>query len=425
LKRFALIMMLLLLALPLTAQDDDPVISPELDANLDALEVTVSELRELDILEPVTRLFPTREEAAEFFITSFDDAFTQDVVLESTLFYRAFDFVEPDFDIESIYTDLVVSQIGGYYNTETQEMNTLLLSGEALSAELPILERIIYVHEFTHALQDQHFALDSMLADQEDEDVEADAALASLALVEGDATLMMQFYTQQLVQENPDAAAELLASTDLNVEEIPEGTPAILEAELTMPYLSGLGFVFALYSSGGWEAVDAAYDNPPQSTEQILHPLSYVNGDVPLVVSINAAEDALGAGWALTDSSRLGEFYLRQWLLLHLRNAMASAAAQGWGGDQYALYYNADADQLALVMATQWDALQEAEEFHAALLEFAEVRAAGGDMTTVDGYTCWAGADALCIGAVMADDAAVLFAKAPSIDVAVTLLSQQ
>ena len=74
----------------------------------------------------------------------------------------------------------------GFYDPDTQEMNTLLLSGDELGDELPPIERITYAHEYTHALQDQHFGLNDYL----DAIVEEpDATLAAMSLVEAPGTL--------------------------------------------------------------------------------------------------------------------------------------------------------------------------------------------------------------------------------------------
>ena len=51
------------------------------------------------------------------------------------------------------------------------------------------------------------------------------------------------------------------------------------------PYQQGLEFVMTLLDKGGYAAVDAAFKNPPVSTEQILHPDQYPN-DVPAQVGI-------------------------------------------------------------------------------------------------------------------------------------------
>jgi hypothetical protein len=47
--------------------------------------------------------------------------------------------------------------------------------------------------------------------------------------------------------------------------------PAILKEPLMFPYTAGLGLTLRDFAGGGFAAVDALYDNPPDSTEQVLH----------------------------------------------------------------------------------------------------------------------------------------------------------
>ena len=48
--------------------------------------------------------------------------------------------------------------------------------------------------------------------------------------------------------------------------------PRALRELLVFPYREGARFVAAVHGDGGWESVDAAYSDPPLSTEHILHP---------------------------------------------------------------------------------------------------------------------------------------------------------
>ena len=59
---------------------------------------------------------------------------------------------------------------------------------------LSFTDQITYVHEFTHALQDQYFDLNTLLSPQVEDN--PDQALAVTSLVEGDATASMTLYMQ-------------------------------------------------------------------------------------------------------------------------------------------------------------------------------------------------------------------------------------
>ncbi len=63
------------------------------------------------------------------------------------------------------------------------------------------------------------------------------------------------------------------------------------------PYYEGLLFVEYLYERGNWAEVNKAYENLPLSSEQILHPDKYIQGEQPIEVAPFALESALGEGW--------------------------------------------------------------------------------------------------------------------------------
>ena len=166
--------------------------------------------------------------------------------------------------------------------------------------ELGAYAELVYAHEYVHALQYGTYdigALEEAVKDNAD----ADRALTSL--IEGDASLVQQRYFQQHLASRRSEIVRTLDS-------LPEGpdVPAAVTDSLIFPYVAGPRFVAALYRSGGWEAVDRAFSNPPQSTEQILHPDKYFTEDAPLEVSLPELEAALGDGWESKQDDVAGEF---------------------------------------------------------------------------------------------------------------------
>jgi hypothetical protein len=126
---------------------------------------------------------------------------------------------------------------------------------------------------------------------------------------------------------------------------------------------------------GSWERLNQVYANPPESTEQILHPERYLEGDAPTLVTLDADAVAAaladgGSPWEPTYDNVLGEFQLGLWLKHHLGQGgkparMAEAAAEGWDGDR--LYAFERDGQLVAVQLSVWDSPQEAREFADAL----------------------------------------------------------
>jgi hypothetical protein len=372
--KYAMMCMVLLLMLaPVSAQGTttDYDLSDELQADIASIEDNTENLRGLQPLSDVTLRFPTREELSDYLRTTLASEMTDELVAQSQAFYAAFGFISADVDLMETILSLYEDQVAGFYDPEIDEMNVILMTGSQPDDELPLLDSIIYSHEYVHALQDQHFDLQALLEDVDPAE-NADAFLARQALAEGDATLIMNQYTEIAVEEDPlGSLVEILrVGAQTGNLTLPEGLPPILGEELTWPYLTGAAFVAELYERGGWDAVNAAYENPPQSTEQIYHPQRYFDGDMPVETSVDTETFD---GWEIATDGVFGEFYLRQYLGQYISPADVRQSATGWGGDAYVVYRQ-DTDDVPLFaweMTTLWDTETDADEFMQAMQDVA------------------------------------------------------
>lgn len=416
LKTWIVVALLLFSVSAAFAQSD--IISPELLEQIEQIEDFTSETRGLEELKPVERVFPSRQDAVDYVLNLYDEAFSDDEARRLSLLYQAFELLPPGTDYLTAYLDLLSAQLGGFYEPETEEMNVLLMSGDLPGDELPLLEQIVYAHEFTHALQDQHFGIDEV---QSAAGEKRDHQQAILSLIEGDATVVMNLYTQEIASENPlGTALQLLAQgIETNTLTIPPGTPPVIESELLSAYLDGSTFVAALLEEGGWDAVNAAYSNLPQSTEQILHPEKYLVGEAPMQVALAPVD--LDEEWETIWDDTMGEFYLREYLKTQLPRRDANRAAAGWGGDRYQVFYNEGVDQLAWVMRLEWDTADEAREFTAAYDDFLQERFE--ELTPGELFSCWN--DDRTTVCVYDDADSHVLASAPTLEMASALVKAQ
>jgi hypothetical protein len=289
----------------------------------------------------------------------------------------AFGFVPPGFDLGRFLPDLLSEQIGGFYDTE-REVLVLVegAAGRAGSGEDPSgggvrqMDEMVLVHELTHALDDQVFGL----PESADAGFLSDRTAARDALTEGDATLvMMDFMLGDRIEDSPHAGELLagLATAGASLPSGPEGdalarAPAYFRDTLLFSYFRGLAFCAELRQVGGQRLLDHAFaHDPPQSSEQILHPEKWHDRrDDPLAL---AWPDLAGdlPGWTKEVEGELGEFETRL-LLAQARGAEsgATAAAAGWGGDRFAVYRKGG--KTVLLWWTEWDTAADADEFAAA-----------------------------------------------------------
>src|SRR5688572_5561615 len=262
----------------------------------------------------------------------------------------------PGASIRQLTLDLQEGQVAGYYSPDKDQLFVVRRSGDDLGA----IERVTYAHEFNHQLQDQHFELDRFFEGAADE---TDGSLGRLALIEGDAvSVQATWMTDNLT---PRELGELMAvALGPGSLEALQRAPRYLRETSLFPYEDGFAFTNRLLAEGGYAAVDAAYTDPPESTEQVLHPDRYLQRETPDEVRIPTGVAAMvGAGWSEDGQDTLGELVLRIWLRegdVTLDDARSATA--GWGGDRLVLLRGPN-DAIAVGLVTAWDTPADALEF--------------------------------------------------------------
>lgn len=371
---------------------------------MDTIEGQVTRLRGLVPTQPVERVLMTQEQLYERMRQDSEEEFPPEEARDYALTLAAFDFLDPDIDMYDLLLRLYTEQIAGFYDPETEQIYVIADLG--LMGQM---ERLIYAHEFTHALQDQYFDLEALGIGDDDAEEKYDSEYLSAvqALVEGDARLMEQQFLQS--HYSPDELAGLMQES-LEVDTtMLDAVPNVLRESLFFPYEYGQMFVEALYEEGGWTAVDAAYANPPSSTEHILHPDRYLARDAPQLVSLPPLTDTLVAGWRQADEDIVGEYFTRLYLAQQIPQEDAEIAAEGWDGDRYAVHRRQADGALVMVLQTVWDTPSDAEEFVDAYVAYAEGRFGHPADVANGARLCWTGtADHLCLTWGLADTAIVL-----------------
>ncbi|MGZ3585682.1 MAG: hypothetical protein ACXVAE_07615 [Candidatus Limnocylindrales bacterium] len=357
-------------------------VDPAISAAIEQVEREVPPLRGL---QP-TAAVPERILSAQQLVAELEQRFREEnphaLLVAQGAFLARLGLLPAGTDLEALQLQLDGSQVIGFYDDKTKTLNVVQRGGT-----FGPLERSTVAHEYTHALQDQHFGLARLGTDDLSN---GDRAGARLALAEGDATLVMQDWTLRL--SAADQLQLLQQSSDPKQLALLASMPPYLVQQLLFPYQRGLAFVTALQAQGGWAAVDAAYARPPDSSSQILHPELYAAKVEPVTVDVGAPslvaalDRAAGSGWTASYQDTIGEFSLGQWLQ---RGAGADGAASvvGWRGDR-AVYLEGPGGHWYLVIRTTFDTGDAAARFHAAAEASVRGLAASSAVTTApDGRT--------------------------------------
>jgi hypothetical protein len=298
---------------------------------------------------------------------------------------KAFGLIAESMDLKTYYPELLTSQIAGFYDPHAKVLAVVDRPGGLLGKQVAAqfgaetarkMEDGLLVHELTHALQDQHFDLDRL----SDPDPLSDGGVARLALIEGDASLvMLDDLVQAPLEQLPEAQSvmgELLSAsggegapsgvTRLPGEKEMADAPAWFRETLLFSYARGAAFCLEVRRRGGQKLLDYAFAvDPPRSSEQILHPEKwYGHRDDPITILWPDLAGEL-PGYAKAAEGQLGEEGIRVLLRPVLKDdERVAAAAAGWGGDRFAVYQRSGKRLLAWI--ADWDTELAAGQFAAA-----------------------------------------------------------
>ncbi|MBA3877997.1 MAG: hypothetical protein C0498_13950, partial [Anaerolinea sp.] len=342
------------------APASSPTVPPDPLEVYRAIAADVVEIRGLAAPERTDPQVIDAETLRKNLEAEFDESNPEAQIQIAERVYKALGLLPEGASLRDIYLELQGSQVIGYYDPSADELFIVSRSGS-----LGPTERLTYAHEFTHELQDRRFDLESLGLEGVTD--EGDRGLAVLGLVEGDAvTVQGAWMTANL---SPAELAQVAAEAgDPEMLAVLARTPAILLETSLFPYQAGATFIATLLARGGYAAVDAAYGNPPASTEQVIHPEKYLAGEAPIDVGLPTdLARRFGEGWTVDAQDTLGELQLRVWLREGgLAGDVARTAVEGWGGDRVALLAAPGGAGDGVVIVTEWDTAADAAEFRTA-----------------------------------------------------------
>jgi hypothetical protein len=365
-----------------------PLLKEEEDALLDQVELEVVAVRDLLPLQPVTRWKVSRMQLRQRYADLFINEDWTEATHSLVIVYAAFDFMAPNTNLMALWEDDFSDWVAGFYRVDAKD---IFVVSDAYM--MGAMERAVFAHEYTHALQDQHFDLRSLGLYVTGEPEYSDRLLAAMALVEGDADLVQEMYIERYFSQ--EDALDMLNQI-LKRSYVWKDVPSVLGEVSMFPYEKGIEFTRALFKEGGWRMVNQAYTDPPVSTEQILHPERYLASDQPVRVSLPQFK-SLDGDWRVVYDDVAGEFLLRLYLGNRLTADEAYVAAEGWGGDHCVVYYNDTTGDISMVLSVVWDTPADAQEFRDAYTRYAEARFGYKAKQTALGVSCWQGLDVVCL----------------------------
>ncbi len=313
---------------------------------VDSLAPAVEKAAHLKFRSPPRAAVRSRDQVRAYILAKLDQELPAEKARGLQATYRLLGLLPDSLDLRTVMLELFAEQVVGYYEPDS---TTLFVVAKAD----PELLRLTVSHELVHALQHQYLALDSIMRQTGN----SDRLLAAQSILEGQATLtgLQVMVPEQNLFAMPEfweTYREQLRSQQTKMPVFSK-SPRILRESIIFPYLAGADF---LRWWQGSELRDTLPYGPrmPVSTEQIMHPYRYGQGDQPVALRFTAPEPDI------LYEDVMGEFDLRV-LAADLANSAANAdiatpLALGWGGDRFRVYGSPHG--AAMVWYITWDDAQ-------------------------------------------------------------------
>ncbi|MGO9589569.1 MAG: hypothetical protein ACLP3K_05915 [Candidatus Acidiferrales bacterium] len=361
-KRLAVLAALIVFALAVAARQSTPPVSaapdalsppsppaqvaptpnPEFLQAADEVLEQMSQILHLPILEPLKKSLRSKQEIRDYLIREENEDKDESQRYADRKALEAFGLIPKDFPLDSFMLKVLTDQVAGLYDPKGKEFYIA-------DWIKPDEQREVMSHELTHALEDQSFHIDPWIKAARPND---DAEMARDAVSEGTAMAAMVDYALRDdkvgVRELPDITLLMRNSALQQMDEDPNlvKAPTYIRDGLLFPYLSGASFAQQfLKAHSGWSDLNLIFQNPPVSTQQIMHPDLYLKGVAPLKITLPEWKGVVPSDWKLLEENVMGEFGLEEILKQFIGAERADALSPAWTGDRYAVFEDAKTKQ--------------------------------------------------------------------------------
>lgn len=327
----------------------------------DQVMAEMSKILDLPIRTPLKKSLRSKEQIRAYLIQEEKDDRTDAQRYADDKALEAFGLIPKGFPLDAFMLDVMTDQVAGLYDPKAKEF--YIANWIAVDDQKPVM-----AHELTHALEDQSFDIEKWIKAARPND---DAEMARDSVSEGSAMAAMVDYSLQddhlTVRALPDVSGLIQTHAVAEMDKDPKlsKAPGFIRDELLFPYLAGVSFTQQfLKAHTGWSDLKVVFENPPASTQQIMHPDLYLKGVKPVVVSLPGWKGVAPSDWKLLEENVLGEFGLDEVLKDYLGQARADALSSAWAGDRYAVFEDQKTRETPLVFRLTLDNGQDAAGFY-------------------------------------------------------------
>lgn len=334
--------------------------SPSTDdvfAQVDSMLEDLREIMNFGPRAPVKRTTITKAQFRRLYEKRMREEQKPREIESEVAFLKLFGLVPEDFDYQKTVLDLLSEQAWALYDYKRR---TMFLSDWAP----PEAREYALLHELVHAVDDQEFNLRKYVKGAR----ESEQQLARLAVVEGQASWVMTEWVMQQsgksLRGNRLLAVTTVSATRFEAEQFPvyESAPLYFREVLIFPYTDGLLFQHDMVERFGTEGLRRVFEQPPETTQQILQPDLYVKRPEPNPPEL--ARTAIPRGFKTIYDGTFGQLDHRILLEHHLGDENRSELLNKWRGGRFEVLERKRGGHRMLRYAVRWKDEEAAREYY-------------------------------------------------------------
>jgi hypothetical protein len=331
--------------------------SSALFQEVDEMTSSLSEITGWPIKRKVPAKIITKEAFRHQVESRMKGASTNKEVHAEEVTLKMFGFIPQDFDLAKETVDLVSEQAAAFYDYSKKRLFVLDSTTEGSE------QRVALVHELAHALADQQHPLGKYLRKDSPDD---DGSTAREAVMEGQATWLTWAYVSKRNGGKAEVSKEMIekltdnSSSDGADFPVFAKEPLYLRESLVFPYDEGMKFQDAVYKKLGRKSFDEIFARPPRSTQQILHPKTYIEDEKPAEVEAPTLDKK---EYKVLNDGSVGEFDHSMLLRQFVPEKEGRATASHWRGGAFRLYEHKGEKYPVLTYASEWATPEAARQF--------------------------------------------------------------
>lgn len=342
---------------PVQAAEEDHRPALDVFQQIDSMLEDLKDIMGLGPRRPIEHKTISKASFRKLYATRMKESQQPRELEREMLFLRLFGLVPDDFDYEKTVLDLLSEQAWALYDFKQRELYLAdWAPAEALEYAL--------LHELVHAVDDHHFNLLEYVEGAS----ESEGELARLAAMEGQASWVMTEWamrkSEKTLEGNRLLAIATASATRFEAQQFPvyDSTPLYFREVLIFPYTDGLLFQDEMIRRLGKDGFKRVFEEPPETTQQILQPGLYLRGVAPDPPPL--FEHPLPRGFKRVYDGTFGQLDHRILLQHHLGDEERGELLDRWQGAQFEIYEKRRTGEKLLSYAVRWQDSDAAREYY-------------------------------------------------------------